>query len=73
MTDCGLPAYVDLEGTPHLVGRLWERSRKARKAPSGGKNRLRVIEKQHRIVDSRLHCFFKLQRHEFVDGMRCSF
>jgi serine/threonine-protein kinase HipA len=28
MTDRSLLVYVDLEGTPHLVGRLWGRSRK---------------------------------------------
>ena len=32
MTDRTLLAYVDLEGTPHLVGRLWARSRKGKES-----------------------------------------
>jgi serine/threonine-protein kinase HipA len=32
MTDRSLLAYVDLEGTPHLVGRLWARSRKGKES-----------------------------------------
>jgi serine/threonine-protein kinase HipA len=32
MTDRNLLAYVDLEGAPHLVGRLWGRSRKGRES-----------------------------------------
>ncbi len=32
MTDRGLLVYVDLEGVPHLVGRLWSRSRKGKES-----------------------------------------
>ena len=32
MTDRSLLVYVDLEGTPHLVGRLWARSRKGKES-----------------------------------------
>jgi serine/threonine-protein kinase HipA len=32
MTDRSLLVYVDLGGTPHLVGRLWARSRKAKES-----------------------------------------
>ena len=32
MTDRQLPVYVDLEGAPYLVGRLWARSRKGRES-----------------------------------------
>jgi serine/threonine-protein kinase HipA len=32
MTDRSLLVYVDLEGTPHLVGRLWARSRKSKES-----------------------------------------
>ena len=32
MTDRSLLVYVDLEGAPHLVGRLWARSRKGKES-----------------------------------------
>jgi serine/threonine-protein kinase HipA len=32
MTDRNLLVYVDLEGSPHLVGRLWARSRKGKES-----------------------------------------
>jgi serine/threonine-protein kinase HipA len=32
MTDRSVYIYVDLEGTPHLVGRLWARSRKGKES-----------------------------------------
>ena len=32
MTDRSLVVYVDLEGAPHLVGRLWSRSRKGKES-----------------------------------------
>jgi hypothetical protein len=32
MTDRLLLVYIDLEGTPHLVGRLWARSRKGKES-----------------------------------------
>jgi serine/threonine-protein kinase HipA len=32
MTDTGLLVYVDLEGQPQLVGRLWARARKGRES-----------------------------------------
>jgi serine/threonine-protein kinase HipA len=32
MTDRTLLAYVDLEGVPHIAGRLWTRSRKGRES-----------------------------------------
>jgi serine/threonine-protein kinase HipA len=32
MTDRSLLVYVDLEGTPHFVGRLWARSRKGKES-----------------------------------------
>jgi serine/threonine-protein kinase HipA len=34
MTDRSLFVYVDLEGAPHLVGRLWARSRKGKESAS---------------------------------------
>lgn len=34
MTDRTLFVYVDLDGTPHLVGRLWARSRKGKESAS---------------------------------------
>jgi serine/threonine-protein kinase HipA len=34
MTDRSLLVHVDLEGAPHLVGRLWARSRKGRESAS---------------------------------------
>ena len=34
MTDRSLLVYVDLEGAPHLVGRLWARSRKGKEGAS---------------------------------------
>jgi serine/threonine-protein kinase HipA len=34
VTDRTLLVYVDLEGTPHLVGRLWARSRKGKESAS---------------------------------------
>ena len=32
MTDRSLVVHVDLEGAPHLVGRLWSRSRKGKES-----------------------------------------
>ena len=34
MTDRGLLVYVDIEGAPHLAGRLWARSRKGKEGAS---------------------------------------